>query len=245
MPFLTVITVVHDNFKGLLSIYEHLNIFLNEDIRWIIKDSGSCKKTEIWSSKVDNPNIRFILSKDKGIYNALNIAIRETKSDFYLVVGSDDYVFHAALNHLKNAYYKNQFSNLDIITFPIIVKNKIYFPKRYRPSSFSISSIITSHSVGTIIRTSIHHELGFYDESYKILADSYFIRIAQLKKYRFKLINHPTIGVFSTHGISNTEYLLKAKEAFKYNRMCRSPIPLQAFYYLIRLLVIFYKYAKK
>jgi len=244
MSFLTIITVCHNNHNGLLSIYSQISHILNEDIKWIIKDSGYCINTKLWSRSIGNKYIKIIIGKDTGIYNALNIAIKETKSEFYLVIGSDDTVFSDALSQIQEYYNNKKFNKFDIVTFPVIINNQVYTPSKYRPESFSISSLISSHSVGTIIRTNLHVKIGFYDEAFKILSDSYLLRLASLNNYKFLFINSPVMGIFSTNGISSKENFLKAKEAFRYNLMCGSSTTIQFVYYCLRLLNIYIKIVK-
>jgi hypothetical protein len=241
MSFLTIITVSHYNYNGLILIYDQISHILNENIQWVIKDSGKCINTKEWSRNIENQYTKIIIGNDTGIYNALNIAIKATKSEFYLVIGSDDTVFSNALLQLLDFYENKKFTKFDIITFPIIINNQIYIPRKYRPLSFSISRLISSHSVGTIIRTSLHDKIGLYDETFKILADSYLLRLASLHNYKFTFMRSPVMGVFSTNGVSSKEVFLKAKEAFSYNLMCGSPITIQFIYYCFRLLNIYIK----
>lgn len=217
-----------------MSLYEDIKLALNSDIEWIIKDSGSCIASAHWASEIEEPNIRFYNEKDTGIYNAINVALSKCRSDFYLVVGSDDSVNSSALLVIVKLIQSGELSDVDIASFPVMVDQRIHHKKWMRPTFFSIGSLVSSHSVGTVIRRRLHESVGFYDESYKILADALFLRRAHQVGACFKHFKKPITGIFTTTGISSTQHARRILEAYSYNVACGDSPALQAIFMMLR-----------
>lgn len=231
---LTIITVSNNNFCGLVSLYKDIKPALNSNINWIIKDSGSCVASAHWASEIKDPYIQFYNEKDTGIYNAINVALSKCKSDFYLVVGSDDSVNSGALLLVIKLIQSGELSDVDIASFPVIIDQRIRHKKWMRPTFFSIGSLVTSHSVGTVIRRRLHESIGLYDESYTILADALFLRRAHQVGACFKHFKKPITGIFTTTGISSTQHARRILEAYSYNVACGDSTALQAFFMMLR-----------
>jgi len=234
MSKLTVITASHNNLRGLMSLYEDIKLALNSDVEWIIKDSGSCVESSNWACEIEDPHIQFYNEKDSGIYNAINVALLKCQSDFYLVVGSDDSVNSSALLAIVKMIQSGKFSYVDVASFPVMINDRIHHKKWMRPVFFSIGGLVSSHSVGTIIRRRLHESVGFYDESYKILADALFLRCAHEVGACFKHFKKPIMGIFTTTGISNTQHARRILEAYSYNVACGDSHVLQAIFMMLR-----------
>lgn len=237
---LALITVAHNNFEGLKSLFLSITPILSDNIKWIVKDSGSCEKTRNFFNELNIDHIQFYSDQDFGIYDALNFAISKCSSEFYLVVGSDDTIFPLKLliAHQELCSFSD---NIDIITVPVIKDAKIYFVKPLYPKFVSVSGLISSHSVGTFIRTKLHKDLGDYDSDYKILADAKFIKNAYLQNKNIKKMLIEPIGEFNTTGISSVHHSLRHVEAFRYNVELGSSHLTQTLLFCARKFVFFIK----
>ena len=75
-------------------------------LEWVIIDGGSNINTinMIKKFKINSPIfINLLLREGSGIYSSLNIGIRKSKSDFYLVAGCDDILDKDCIyNYTKN-----------------------------------------------------------------------------------------------------------------------------------------------
>lgn len=235
---LSIITVVHANFDGLRALFETIRPLLNDDVEWIIKDSGKCSKTKTFFGNFSNANVRFYSCDDNGIYDALNFALLRCTSKYYIVVGSDDAIFpqefSAVSSTLKSSYNSNS-----IITAPVLINGVKHTPSYYKPTCYSVGGLISSHSVGTFIPRQLHDTLGFYDTNFNILADSKFIRLACMKKVNFRALNTDAIGEFSTEGVSSTAVLERIHEAYRYNVDLGSSRFLQYFFFTVRMALYF------
>ena len=238
MPNLTIITVVHKNPEGLALLKADIQPALGPNIKWIIKDSGACEISSVWGSGIGDDNIHFYSKHDLGIYNALNFALNKCTSDFYLVVGSDDSLDAKALLIIDEMIRHGVFEGIDVASFPVLMNKKIFHRKFMRPCFVSVSGLVSSHSVGTLIRRGLHESIGDYDENYRILADALFLRRAYEKGAQFKHFKEPVTGCFSTAGISNTQHARRILEAYSYNVACGDAPALQALILLLRILIV-------
>jgi glycosyltransferase involved in cell wall biosynthesis len=232
---LTIITVVHNNLSGLHELYKDLFPLFDGSLQWIIKDSGYCDGVVEWVNSLSEKSIILIVGKDDGIYDALNKSITYVNSHYYMVVGSDDRVITNRLKYFLTALNGHKYSAYDFISFPVKIQGKIFNRRTYIPISWSISSLIASHSCGLVISLSIHDKLGMYSTKYKILADSLLILGAYNQGCKFYYENFP-IGNFGIDGVSSRLSIQRAKESFKYQLEAGSPFFLQLLFFSIRLL---------
>lgn len=225
---------MHDNTEGLELIYKEIVSILSSELQWIIKDSGYSTTVIDWYKLKSNNNIKLIVSKDSGIYDALNTAIKYVNSNYYLVLGSDDLIISNGIKDLLFNLKLNKYKNYDFISFPVLKKNQVYDRRNYIPVSWSVSSIVVSHSCGLVINKSVHSMIGLYSTKYKILSDSLLILKAYKLKCNFYHENF-VIGSFCTEGISSNLTVLRSIEAFKIQIESGSLPLLQIIFIIIRI----------
>ena len=149
----------------------------------------------------------FINQSGTGIYNAINEGIKHSKSKFYLICGSDDYI---NLNTLKSIYINTLD---DVNVFPVAINNKLHYPLRFIFTD-AHKSLITEHSVGTIFRTELHEIFGFYDENLTVASDAKFLLLLKSQNISFNLFDK-SLGSYSTFGTSSSRYILGQTELLK------------------------------
>ena len=237
---LSIVTVVHSNLPGLVKLYEAIKYVLSEDIEWIVKDSGCCEKTKLWALQFNSKcHIRFSFDADDGIYDALNFAVGMAKGEYYLTVGSDDVVFTEGVYFfLKHYFFLSQF---DVIAFPVNVDGKIKQRSRYVPHWISTGGLIASHSVGTVIRKDLHYRYGYYDITFKILADCLFITRCVNNGANFFYFDSIVFGQFDSKGVSSVPSTNRFLEAFRYQVSLKSNVLLQVFLFLFRCVKYFFR----
>jgi glycosyltransferase involved in cell wall biosynthesis len=235
--YLTIVTVVHNNLDGLISIYNDLYILFDGRLQWVIKDSGFSDGIIDWFNSLNNPYVELIVGIDSGIYDALNITLDYVMSDYYLVIGSDDRIIPSNLIEIVSALEVGRYQNFDFICFPVMIGGTVFNRKTCIPISWSISSLVSSHSCGLIIKKSIHGRLGLYSTEYKILSDSLFILLAHKGLFNFYYEKLP-IGIFGTDGISSTLSSTRAKESFKLQLEAGSSFFLQLVFYMMRIFLL-------
>jgi len=183
-----------------------LNSLKNQDTQTfdiIIVDGGSVDGTVdiINSYKLVN----LLVQPGVSIYGGLNIAIEACKTPYYLICGADDFIYSHAINTVLADI--ERIGDPDIVLYSVkkgglIVKPN--YPSKFR-RILGWQSIISSHSVGSVIKTNLHNKLGMYSERYKILADGYFF--SEVFSYTKSVyISENVIGEFSIQGISNKNF---------------------------------------
>jgi hypothetical protein len=242
MPLISIITASHKNISGLKNLYERINKIQSNDFNWVIKDSGACKETSLWLAGLVDTKIQYDNSIDSGIYNALNTAIKISAAKYYITVGSDDDLNAESFDLLLNNLKENSFLSADVIALPVIINDTIKHRNKLIPSFISATGLISSHSVGTVIKKELHFEFGYYDESYKILSDSLFIVKIYRNNKKFIYPKLKPLGSFSLSGISNNNHSLKIIEAYNYNIELGGSRILQSI--LLMLRIIKYKVEK-
>lgn len=149
---------------GLLDLYKSFNI--------IFVFSGTAER----SDKVDFSKIVIIENSNSGIYHAYNTAIGFVRTEYYMIVGDDDFLVddEVFLNILSNV----ELSIYDIYILGVIKGGKAvngFFPAKLEKYIFGS---FPSHSGGMIIRKTLHKSYGDYKVNYKRLADQLFFNLA-------------------------------------------------------------------
>ena len=235
-PGLSILTASHKNLDGLKTIYKEIHNCLSNLCCWIIKDSGYCSKTKEWITSLKNPYIFFSNLSDNGVYEALNWCVDQSTHDFYIVVGSDDFLFKDSLDLILSEIENDFYLNHDVIVYSIIKSNRVIKPHKFIPLNLSVKSLIASHSLGLLLRRDLHIKFGLYNINYSILADSLFIKIIYMNGARFLKRHDLITGDFGVCGISSTNHKKMIDEAFKYNVETGSCLFIQILYKYIRKL---------
>jgi len=196
---LSVITAVLNAEQQLPRLIESLQSQSDRDFEWIVADGGSTDSTFDLLSAVTGLNIKISSNPDFGIYDSLNRAIKECSGEYYLVCGADDVLFENAIFHYKNEIL---LSDADIVTAKIMINDNVIEAGRYG-WLYGMSEHISSHSVGSVFRKSLHDKYGYYSKLYPICSDKLFvgqaiIAGASLRKSGF------VAGIYSGGGTSST-----------------------------------------
>lgn len=202
-------------FKKLLNSIKYQKEMPDE---WLIIDGGSTEKNlktiHKCINKLDNKlSINIINYPGSTIYSALNLGIEKCRSEFYMVIGCDDFLEEESINKFKSSIREND----GIIISNVIKSNRILKARKHKRKLFPIygaTKLITNHSGGIIIRKKLHQNIGLYDESYLILSDAKFIINCYLQKYNFKYLDF-TSSTIGNNGISSNKKKLVYLELFR------------------------------
>ncbi len=186
-PLVSVITAILNGEKYLKDCIESVLSQSYPNIQHIIVDGGSTDNTiEILNTYNDKLAV-WVSEPDAGIYSAINKGIHLSKGDFYIVLGCDDTLMPNAIEVLISRIE----SKLAICGLASLIDR-----------NDNHKSLIYAHSAGTLIRTSAHQEVGFYDESYKIAADTKFLQKIRIRGGLLKI--NEVVGNFRDGGISSS-----------------------------------------
>ena len=178
------------------------------------------------------PNKRIMVLNNccNGIYDSMNQAIKYVSTKYYIVAGLDDEII---IRNISKVDFKR--NDHDIIIFKVIKDNKQY--SYFRPSMVSRgpTGVFPSHTVGLLIKTSLHEKYGMYSLRFKVISDCYFIGKAILGGCTCKLINL-TSGIVGSSGYSFQNQFLSEKECFEVRRELGLNLILNYYLYFIRIL---------
>lgn len=201
MNSISVITATFNSGKVISRLIESLISQDDKGFDWVVADGGSTDDTmSIIESYKDQLSIIIIKGPDFGIYDGINKAVQHSKSEFYVVVGSDDELDRGAIYNYKCSMD----DAVSIITASTESKGII---KRIRDNFDSLSPMrkyVYGHSVYSCFRRSLHEKYGWYSRRFPIAADLLFIRTCVLGGELVKSCEFSP-GRFSTEGVSNAD----------------------------------------
>ena len=183
-PRVTVVTAVRNGAKTLEACIRSVMAQTYPNVEHVIVDGGSTDGTLEILERFDKDIAHWVSEPDRGIYDALNKGIRLASGECYIVLGCDDLLLptgvEALMRHARAAE----------VVFALVQFDS---PRRR-------NALIRNHSAGTLIRTSAHRKLGFYDDSYRIAADTKFLMAARLAGLTKEIDD--VVGVFVVGGAS-------------------------------------------
>lgn len=226
---ISIITVCLNSEKTILDTLNSVLSQTYKNIEHVIVDGGSVDKTLEYISKYPLTQKKIIVEKKPGIYNAMNVGIKNATGDFIGILNSDD-IFNSdtTIDKLVKILKKNRNKKIflgDITYFKKIFK-KIYryYPSKYFKTEFLKKGLMPPHP-GTFIHRKIYQKVGMYNNNYKIAADfDFFVRCFLKNKLKFKKINliisRMRVGGISTRNFySNFYSTLEIMASLKKNKI--------------------------
>jgi glycosyltransferase involved in cell wall biosynthesis len=240
---ISIITATFNAEKNLPQLIASLRAQTNSDFRWIVADGGSTDNTlQIIEQNLDLV-VKLISGPDFGIYDALNKALREVDTKYYLTLGADDLLHPDAVeNYNKLA----ETSDKDFISASVRTSDGVtLIPNRGNPFRYGHLAYVSQHAVGTLIKTSLHKTVGQYSRRFPIAADRYFIRkTIEQHNGSVQAVNFEA-GIYSCAGISSSQYYDSLLDIYKVDyALSKSPM-LTAIINLLRYLIRLNRMAKK
>jgi len=174
VPSISIITATWNAERFLPSLVESLRNQTDKNFDWVIADGGSTDKTLELLNDVGDLTLEVDSQPDFGIYDALNRAVRGLVSDYYLVVGADDYLEPDAIDNYRKAAIDA--NGPDLVAAAVRIDHTIVLPKAGWGWYYGMGGESSCHSVGLLIKYSLHDEFGLYSRKYPITADQLFIK---------------------------------------------------------------------
>jgi len=173
LPSITVVTITLNAAKTFPDLLISLRGQTDRDFKFLVMDGASGDGTIALVKEAKDIVTLSVSEPDTGFYDALNKAIRLVNTSHYLVIGADDTLTPNAVADYKEAVTR---TDADMVIAAVKAGAKIL--KGYRPELRwrAPSAMITSHSVGTLIKTALHEQFGPYSLRYPIYADSLFVK---------------------------------------------------------------------
>lgn len=203
---ITVITVVKDALEDFVDTARSISVqdIPREDFEWIVKDGNSDDGTKEALRKLEKDSnlvIRSIISKDDGIYDAMNIALDKAQGTYVVFMNAGDEFASQHVLKDVSAVIKRDVNATFIFGDVIDVRpngNELY--KRSRGIDYIYHSLPTSHQSIFYNRAAIGGTR--YDTKYKIAADYCFTAaIFRKSSCRVHYLGFP-VAKFHIGGIS-------------------------------------------
>ena len=203
---LSIITVNLNNAEGLRKTIESVVTQTFPDFEYIIIDGystdGSVEIIKQYADKITY----WISEPDKGIYNAMNKGILQAKGEYCLFLNSGDWLLE--INGLETVFQKIYKEDIIYCNIKTQLDEWIY---PYHLSLFYFANKCIGHP-SSFIKKILFHNIGLYDETFKITSDYDFFLNAIIKNScSYKHLDY-FLSFFDLTGISSTHEIQKEIE---------------------------------
>lgn len=192
-----------------------------QDFEVIIIDDGSSDNSkEIIESYSENPKVKIIFQKNKGLNVTNNIALRVAQGKYIMRLDADDYLDSNALLVMMNIMEKDDELGLVFPDYYIVdeQENILRIEKRHKFDEDVTLMDQPAHGACTMIRKKFLQILGGYDEQYKC-QDGYELWVKFTSKYKVTNVDTP-LFYYRRHGAnltSNENKILNTRARIKDN----------------------------
>lgn len=229
--WLTVVTVVKDDTKGLEVTLDSLQIQDLRGVEYIVIDSSRDRSDvaqRVNSRDITNSSVYWV--EPEGIYSAMNQGIRYSTGEYiYFANAGDAFAFPDILTNIHNVIEQ---CDPDWVMGPIeiaeqsgrIVKSPLWNFSTEQSRLFA-RGLFAPHQ-GTFARTSTVRELGGFDTSFDIAADyALFLKLTQTSE---PAVVEYAIARFSEGGTSTTNWQKSFREFHRARREIFAPTGVSA-----------------
>lgn len=208
---ISIITATFNEELNLPGLITSLRDQTDQDFEWVVADGGSSDSTLSLLKSAHGLHVTVLSRPDFGIYDALNRAIRHVSSEYYLVLGADDRLFADAIERFREA---TLFSDADFVTAEVVSEGLVLKVREGRQRRFGINGLISAHSVGTLIRKSLHERFGYYSRKFPIAADQLFVMQAFAGGATRRICDFRS-GKFGCSGVSSEDVVGMSTEFYR------------------------------
>lgn len=210
---ISIITATYNAAPVLPRLIESLRAQADRDFEWIVVDGASTDDTLAILAAAGDVVTTFISEHDFGIYDALNKGLKTASGDYYLVLGADDSLYPDAIKQYRAALLAGPVFP-DIVTASISSGGSVCSARVGRAWLYGLRGYVSSHSIGALIKRSLHDSHGYYSRKFPIAADQYFIKKAGDSGAVIKVCDF-CAGVYGTEGVSSVDVAGTLTEIFR------------------------------
>ena len=193
---ITIVTANKNGGRCISALIDSLNNQTSRNFKWLVIDGDSNDNSLNIIRELSNFEFKIVSQQDFSIYHALNIALDHIETEYYCVSGSDDFFDSDFVLNFESIINENKY---DLIFGSIISNNVVIYP--FVKFQF-LSPVNASHSIGTIIKKSLHFKVGYYSKLYPVLADKKFV-LDVLKFSNNIFYTNIVFGTYSQDGFSS------------------------------------------
>ncbi|MEH6470960.1 MAG: glycosyltransferase [Halopseudomonas sp.] len=231
---ISVITATYNASTILPDLIASLRAQTDREFEWVVVDGLSADSTVDIVKSAQDLHPVVVSEKDFGIYDALNKGVGLSTGDYYVVIGADDTFDSHAIENFKNTLHQPS-SLPDFVAASVLIGGKTVAPRSGLGWLYGMMGVASCHSVGLLIKKSLHDQYGLYSNKYPILADQFFVKTAYNQGasiYRAPFVS----GRFSIEGLSATDHLGMLTEFFRVQVKTERFKSLQLLLFLMRLI---------
>lgn len=224
-PILSVITVVYNDEKNIERTIQSVLRQTYPHIEYIIIDGASKDNTINIINKYKDQIAKIVSEHDKGIYDAMNKAIKIATGDYLLFMNSGDEIYAAhTVDHLfaLSADADIYYGETEMINDQLesLGRRRHQAPEKFTWKSFKYGMSICHQAI--YVKRSL---AGYYDnQTYQLSADiDWVLDIAKKSK---KIVNgHAYVAKYLVGGMSKKKHWQSLKERYQIFRKYYGFIP--------------------
>ncbi|MDR2859816.1 MAG: glycosyltransferase [Mediterranea sp.] len=219
MTKLSIITVNLNNKEGLQQTIESVITQTFPDFEYIIIDGGSTDGSVDVIKQYEDKITYWMSEPDKGIYQAMNKGILQSKGEYCQFLNSGD-IFCAETvleNVFRTPYPEDMLTGNIVRIFPKkeVMERGLAYESEQRGKPLTLFDFFVNGTLphqATFMRRKLFDQYGLYDENYRIVSDwLFFLKTVGWNGVKVKYLDLLIIR-FNMLGISNTQIDLRAKE---------------------------------
>ncbi len=231
MATLSLVTASLNPGKNLDDLATLLENQTSKQFEWVVADGGSTDGSIQRLAARQLPFARILHIRDFGIYDAMNQAIKATKTTHYVVFGSDDRPDPKMVENYLAALQ----GEVDVVAACVREGGVLVKPGSGRSWLRAQRAYIAHHSLGVAIRTQLHEQHGYYSRKFPIAADQLFIKRV-FSSPKVKCVNADFIaGDYGVEGTSSQDALGAYCEIFRIQLQTEPKIARQYALFIYRL----------
>lgn len=193
---LSIIICTYDSVGRLEKTLDSILVQNIEDYEVVIIDGASTDGTvEIiknYESKF-NGKLRWISEADNGIYEAMNKGVKMAQGKYLNIIGAGDWLEKGVLSEILQSMGEN--CEVDGVYAKTRVWDKDIATNRVVQTSPDVLPVHPMQHPALYYKKELHNKFGYYDESYKIVADYLFcLKAFYFGKASVKLIDIVTVN---------------------------------------------------
>ncbi len=199
-PKISIVTVVRNAEQSLEQAILSVINQTYQNIEYIIIDGKSTDGTVNIIKKYEHEISYWVSEHDKGIYDAMNKALKVANGDWLYFLGADDILSSDQIITEMIKYFTNE----NVVYYGDVLFKTKNLRYKFNLSNWNICYRNISHQ--SIFYPKLCFRYNDYDLSYKVFADHiYNIKLYGLKRFKFEYINL-VVAIYNDGGTSSNTY---------------------------------------
>lgn len=221
MPFVSIITVSYNSKNTIRKTIESVlhQTYSNFEYRIIdgLSNDGTVDIAYEYNKQFEERGIKYYIKseRDKGIYDAMNKGIEESRGEIIGIINSDDWYEKDALENVINKYRNTSFDYY-YANINLIFKNGKVIQKKSKKDNIATSRHWNHPSC--FVKKSIYNELGKFNCTGIHDDFDFFLRVRKNNKHI--CVDNKVIANFRVGGESNERNLYKCIQRCKDRYKC-------------------------